>query len=902
MNKRSIKQKILLPYCAIILSVTVILGVISHQVLMTTVTDRQQETLALLARATGEEIAHQFERRKEQIKILAHSDATERYARNYAFYSLGRKFAEHKTSFPFLTYVNEEGIEEERMEGGRVSEGFEDISGTRIFREAEANPNTTIISGVETGPGKEPRISFIHWTQNFFGQFGGIIRGSSPLSSLTAPARQAKVGQLGFITILDSHGQVLTYPDASRMLKIASGDNDVSRTLLSAAVMKNSGFGRASILGVDGYVAYAPVPGTDWSLLVTLPYDEFVEAPNALRNTIIGITLATLLALIATALLLSRVFTMPLRNLFVVTEAITRGDFSKRAAVNSGDEFQVLADAFNKMIDERQQAETTLREAKDEAEEAKITAEEAAQAKAEFLAKMSHEIRTPMNGVVGMTDYLLKTGLESQQLECAQMIKSSSDHLLRVVNDILDFSRLDSGKIELSETDFDLRGLIEHTAAFFSNEAAQKGVEIVSVLESDSLQVLRGDGRRLKQILYNLVGNAVKFTHSGEITIRAKVERIDSHAELQVEVIDTGIGIREKDVDRIFDSFSQADSSTTREYGGSGLGLAISKQLVELMNGGIRVSSTLNEGSKFGFHVPVEAAFDQTHLPAEASGLQDLRVLIVEDNITVQNVLRDYTSAWGMHPVCVASSSLAMNVLRNQNVAGGSFDLVLVDRTLPGMDGIALARQIGMRIGSPRPRILLLLSDLLGSEPEELQQLGIDATLRKPISQRDLYYCLRNMLVRESARGREPTLRSVPTPSLPAFGASVLVVEDNVMNQRVARHMLEMFDCTVEVAENGKVAFEKFRSRDFDLVFMDCHMPVMDGFESARLIRKHEKGIASGKQVPIIALTASVLSDGEGRCKAAGMNGFLFKPYEVKDLRKTLEQWLGSESGVSTAA
>ena len=371
---------------------------------------------------------------------------------------------------------------------------------------------------------------------------------------------------------------------------------------------------------------------------------------------------------------------------------------------------------------------------------------------------------------------------------------------------------------------------------------------------------------------------------------------------MYVDVTDTGIGIREKDVDRIFDSFSQADSSTTREYGGSGLGLAISKQLVELMNGEINVKSTLNEGSKFGFHVPVEAEFNESQFSAETSGLQDLRVLIVEDNITVQKVLRDYTSAWGMQPVCVASSSLAMNVLRNQNVAGGSFDLVLVDRTLPGMDGIALARQIGMRLGSPRPRILLLLSDLLGSEPQDLRELGIDATLRKPITQRDLYHCLCNMLVREPLRSGESTLRSVPTPSLPAFGASVLVVEDNAMNQRVARRMLEMFDCTVEVAENGKVAFEKFRSRDFDLVFMDCHMPVMDGFESTRLIRSHERGIASGKQVPIIALTASVLSDGEDRCRAAGMNGFLFKPYEVRDLRKTLEQWLGSESGVSTAA
>ena len=902
MNRTSIKQKILLPYCAIILSVTVILGVVSHQVLMTTVTNRQQENLALLARATGEEIAHQIERRKEQIKTLAHSDATRRYALDYAFYSLGRKFSEHQSLFPFLTYVNEQGVEEERMENGRLNEGFKDISHTQAFREAAANPNTTVVSAVETDPGKEPRVSFVHWTQNFFGQFGGIIRGSSPLSALTKPAQRAKVGQLGFITILNSHGQVLAYPDENRMLTDAAADDDISRNLLSAAVRKNTGFGRASILGVDGYVAYAPVPGTDWSLLVTLPYDEFVQAPNALRNMIAGITVATLIALIATALLLSRVFTMPLRNLFVVTEAIRRGDFSKRADVKSGDEFQVLADAFNRMIDERQQAEATLREAKDEAEEAKTIAEVAAQAKAEFLAKMSHEIRTPMNGVVGMTDYLLKTGVESQQLECAQMIKSSSDHLLRVVNDILDFSRLDSGKIELSETEFDLRGLIEHMAAFFSNEAAQKGVEIVSILESDSLQTLRGDGRRLKQVLYNLIGNAVKFTQSGEITIRAKVDPVDSRGELQVEVSDTGIGIREQDLSRIFDSFAQADSSTTREYGGTGLGLAISKQLVELMGGEIRVSSTLNKGSNFGFRLPVEADFDQARFPAEASGLEDLRVLIVEDNMSVQNVLKDYTSAWGMRPVCVASSSLAMNVLRNQNVAGGSFDLVLVDRTLPGMDGIALARQIGIRIMSPRPRILLLLSDLLGSEPDDLQQLGIDATLRKPIAQRDLYYCLRNMLVREPARTGESTLKAVPAPSLPAFGASVLVVEDNAMNQRVARRMLEMFDCNVEVAENGQVAVDKFRARDFDLVLMDCHMPVVDGFESTRLIRQHEKNMASAKLVPIIALTASLLSDGEKRCKDAGMNDFLFKPYDVRDLRKTLEQWLVSEGGVSTAA
>jgi CheY-like chemotaxis protein len=421
-------------------------------------------------------------------------------------------------------------------------------------------------------------------------------------------------------------------------------------------------------------------------------------------------------------------------------------------------------------------------------------------------------------------------------------------------------------------------------------------------LKSNSLQSLRGDGRRLKQVLYNLIGNAVKFTHSGEITIQAWADHHNARGELHVEVSDSGIGIRETDLNRIFDSFSQADASTTREYGGTGLGLAISKQLIELMGGEIRVTSTLNKGSSFSFQIPVEVEFEQPVIPLEASGLQGVRVLIVEDNTTVQNVLREYMSAWGVQSFCVASSSLAMNVLRNKDLAEGSFDLVLVDRTLPGMDGIALARQIRMRIGSPSPRILLMLSDLLGNEPEDLRQLGIDATMRKPISQRDLYHSLRDMLVRAPVRDREVRLKAVSTPSLPTFGASVLVVEDNVMNQRVARRMLEMFDCEVDVAENGQVALEKFRTQNFDLVFMDCHMPVLDGFEGTRLIREHEKSAATGKRVPIIALTASVLSDGEDRCKAVGMNGFLFKPYDIMDLRQTLEQWLGPDAGVSTAA
>ena len=444
MGYKSIKQKILLPYCAIILGVTVVLGVISHHVLMTTVTDRQRETLTLLARATGEEIAKQFDRRKERIASLAHSDATERYAHDYAFYSLGRKFAEHKQLFPFLTYVNELGVEEERMENGRVSENFEDISGARVFREASNKRNETVISSVEVSAGKKPYISFVNWNQDFFGKFGGIIRGVSPLADLTKPARQASVGQLGFVMVLNVRGQVLAYPDENRLLTIASGDDDASRALLTAAARQSTGFGRASILGIDGYIAYAPVPGTDWSLLVTLPYDEFVEVPNTLRNTVIGVTLATLFALIVTALLLSRLFTIPLRNLLLVTEAITAGDFSKRANVESDDEFQILANAFNRMSAERQQAEATLRDAK-------MVAEQAAQSKADFLATMSHEFRTPMNAILGFTD-VLRRGYaknEAERRRHLNTIHSSGQHLLHLIDGILDLSKVEVGRMEI---------------------------------------------------------------------------------------------------------------------------------------------------------------------------------------------------------------------------------------------------------------------------------------------------------------------------------------------------------------------------------------------------------------------------------------------------------------------
>jgi signal transduction histidine kinase/DNA-binding NarL/FixJ family response regulator len=734
--RKSIKQKILLPYCAIILSVTVILGVISHHVLMTTVTDRQRETLTLLARATGEEIAKQFGRRRERIGTLAHSDATERYAHDYAFYSLSRKFAEHKQLFPFLTYVNELGIEEERMENGRVNENFEDISNTEIFREAFDQPNVTVISSVEVSPGKKPTISFVNWNQDFFGQFGGIIRGESPLADLTKPARQAKVGQLGFVVVVNSHGQVLAYPDENRLLTIAFGNDDTSRDLLTAAIGQSTGFGRARILGIDGYIAYAPVPGTDWSLLVTLPYDEFVEVPNTLRNTVIGVTLATLIALFVTALLLSRLLTMPLRNLLAVTEAITTGDFSKRADVESHDEFQILANAFNRMSDERQQAEATLREAK-------MVAEQAAQSKADFLAKMSHEFRTPMNAILGFTD-VLRRGYEKNEAERRRhlnTIHSSGQHLLHLINGVLDLSKVEVGRMEIEHIDMAPHIIVSEVVESLAVKAAEKSIFLELDVDGPIPEKVLGDPTRMRQTVTNLISNAVKFTAEGGVKVVIRMSSVHGEPRLAVDVIDNGIGIAEDKIAAIFEPFVQADSSTTRRYGGTGLGLNISRGLARLMGGDIVATSVPGEGSTFTATI-------------DPGPLDGIRMLEPEDaRAAMEEITDEHHVVWQFNPgrvlvvddgaenrelvqLVLEEAGLAVDQAENGQVGfdmaeDSAYDVILMDMQMPVMNGYeatALLREAGVET----PIYALTANAMEGFE-EECLAAGCTGYLTKPV-------------------------------------------------------------------------------------------------------------------------------------------------------------------------
>jgi signal transduction histidine kinase/CheY-like chemotaxis protein len=899
---RSIREKVLLPYFGLVMVVTITLGFVSHQMLMSAVVGQQQETMRLQAREVGSAIAEQVNHRKALIKSLAHSDATERYATNYGFYSLPRLFAENSSDFPLLTYVNKEGVEEERTEFGHISDDYMDISKTTLFKQSAAHPNEALLSDLESGVLGEPTISFIYRRQDFFGTFGGVLRGAAPLRDLTTPAREKRIGELGFVTVLDEAGKVLSYPDKNRLFTTLEGDDESSQKTAEAAIAKKTGFERASILGVDGYVAYQAIPGTSWSLLMTLPYDEFIEVPARLRTTIIFISLITFMLLIVAGWLVSRIFTTPLTTLLHVTESIAKGDLSARANISSRDEFQILAEAFNHMIEERKKVEDSLRVARDEAQVA-------AKTKAEFLAKMSHEIRTPMNGIIGMTDYLVKSGLPVAQEESALMIKSSGDHLLRVVNEILDYSRLESGKIELDTVDFDIREVIEHAAELFSDEANKKGLELIPRVPVSGPYVLHGDEGRLKQLLFNLVGNAVKFTSTGEVVVSGSIEGDGDDARLRCEVRDTGIGIDKADIGKIFESFSQADSSTTREFGGTGLGLAICEQLAELMGGEIGIQSKPDEGSVFWFCVPIEfAARGEADISQQLSILENVRALVVEDNAHYRTVLRDQLAAWGMNTTAVAGKDQAITLLKKGARIGCDYKLVIIDQTLPGLDGAVLAEQIRGEASLNQPHIALLQAGPADAGLDDrFDARWVDSIVRKPVAQTGLLEILKNALDESSRTAPRPV--AAPTEktehSAPTKG-TILLVEDNPMSQRVAQRILEMVGCKAEIAENGEEAVQMFNNRGYDLVLMDCHMPVMDGYDATRSIRQLEaRDPTSHHRVPIIALTASVLTPGEGKCFAVGMDDYLSKPYDVSDIRRVLERWLPTDPtdrAYSTAA